>query len=101
MFLPPLSLLILTSYFKLKEEKNFVIGTARDLSAKALRELAAIYPKNRLALIELDITDVTSVKKAAEEAAALLPNGLDYLINNAGISLQTMTPFEDLCVSHV
>lgn len=80
----------------LKEEKNFVIGTARDLSAKALQELAAIYPKNRLALIELDITDVTSVKKAAEEAAALLPNGLDYLINNAGISLQIMTPFEDL-----
>jgi NAD(P)-dependent dehydrogenase (short-subunit alcohol dehydrogenase family) len=89
------------SCFKLKEEKNFVISTARDLSAKALQDLAAIYPKNRLALIELDVTDVTSAKTAAEEAAALLPNGLDYLINNAGISLQMMTSFEDLCVSHV
>ena len=85
----------------MKEEENFVIGTARDLSAKALQELAAIYPKNRLALIELDITDITSVKKASEEAAALLPNGLDYLINNASISLQIMTPLEVLCVSHV
>lgn len=85
----------------MKEEENFVIGTARDLSSKGLQELAAIYPKDRLALIELDITNITSVKKAAEEAAALLPNGLDYLINNAGICLQIMTPFEDLCVYHV
>jgi len=82
----------------LKEENNFVIATARDLSVKALQELAEIYPTTRLALVELNVTDVASIKKAAEEVATLLPNGLDYLINNAGISPQPMTSFEDLCV---
>jgi NAD(P)-dependent dehydrogenase (short-subunit alcohol dehydrogenase family) len=82
----------------LKDEDNFVIATARDISAKGLKELAAKYPKTRLALVELDVTDVTSIKKAAEEVTTLLPNGLDYLINNAGISPQPMTSFEDLCV---
>lgn len=65
------------------------------------QELAAIYPKNHRTFIELYITDVTSVKKATEETAALLPNRLDCLIDNAGISLQAPTPFQDWGVSHV
>ncbi|EDR12976.1 uncharacterized protein LACBIDRAFT_312065 [Laccaria bicolor S238N-H82] len=80
----------------LKEENNFVIATARDIRAKGLQELASKYPKTRLALIELNVTDVASIEKAAEEVATLLPNGLDYLINNAGIMPQPMTSFEDL-----
>lgn len=82
----------------MKEENNFVIATARDLSAKGLQEVAANYPETRLALVELNVADVASIKKAAEEVATLLPNGLDYLINNAGINPQPMTSFEDLCV---
>ena len=88
----------LTCCCQLKEEDNFVIATARDVSAKSLQELTAKYPKTRLALVELNVTDVASIKKAAEEVATLLPNGLDYLINNAGIMPQPMTSFEDLCV---
>lgn len=80
----------------LKEENNFVIATARDLSAKDLQEVAANYPETRLALVELNVADVASIKKAAEEVATLLPDGLDYLINNAGINPQPMTSFEDL-----
>jgi hypothetical protein len=60
-----------------------IYTTARDLSVKGLQELAAKYPKTRLALIELNVTDVASIKKASEEVATLLPNGLDYLFNNA------------------
>ena len=82
----------------MKEENNLVIATARGLSAKGLQELAAKYSKTCLAPVELNVTDVASIKKAAEEVATLLPNGLDYLINNAGISPQPMTSFEDLCV---
>ncbi|KIJ97239.1 glycosyltransferase family 39 protein [Laccaria amethystina LaAM-08-1] len=55
-----------------------IYTTARDLSVKGLQELAAKYPKTRLALIELNVTDVASIKKASEEVATLLPNGLDH-----------------------
>ena len=74
-----------------------VIATTLGLSANGLQELAAKYPKTCLALLKLNV-NVASIKKAAEEVERLLPNGLDYLINNAGISPQPMTSFEDLCV---
>ena len=39
---------------------------------------------DRLQLIKLDTTDDASVQAAAAEVAKLKPDGLDYLINNAG-----------------
>ena len=74
------------------------IATTLGLSANGLQELAAKYPKTCLALVKLNVTNVASIKKAAEEVAMLLPDGLDYLINNAGISPRPMTSFEDLWV---
>ncbi|KAF8877995.1 hypothetical protein BD779DRAFT_1803795 [Infundibulicybe gibba] len=37
-----------------------------------------------------------SIKRGVTEATALLPSGLDYLIHNAGVNFQPLTPFEEL-----
>lgn len=51
---------------------------------------------NSLKLVELDISSQQSVDKAVETVTPLLPNGLDYLVNNAGKNPQPKTSFEDL-----
>lgn len=73
---------------------NFVIATARDTTAPSLIDLAARYPKERLRLVKLDVTNPENVQKAVTEATELLPEGLDYLVHNAGI--QPTTKFEDM-----
>ncbi|KAF8182633.1 hypothetical protein BJ912DRAFT_977346 [Pholiota molesta] len=71
-----------------KDESNFVIATARNA-------LAAKHPEH-LKLVELDISSQESVDKAVETVTPLLPNGLDYLVNNAGKNPQPTTSFEEL-----
>jgi len=64
---------------------NFVLATARNPNASAgLQELVASTPKDRLVTFALDIGSEDAIKAGAAEAAKYLPNGLDYLINNAG-----------------
>ncbi|KAL4242293.1 NAD(P)-binding domain superfamily protein [Abortiporus biennis] len=72
----------------LKNPQNQVLATGRNLdSAKGLQELRKQYPDvKRLALIALDISKPETIIKAAEETDKILPNGLDVLISNAGIS---------------
>ncbi|KAF8184692.1 hypothetical protein BJ912DRAFT_1032348 [Pholiota molesta] len=78
----------------LKDEANFVIATARDISTP---ELQALLAKNsRVKAIALDITSQESVDAAVAAATPLLPNGLDYLVNNAGKNPQPTTSFEAL-----
>ncbi|KAF8193700.1 hypothetical protein BJ912DRAFT_960133 [Pholiota molesta] len=79
----------------LKDEANFVIATARDVSGSELQALAKTHP-NTLKVVELDITSQESVDRAVEAVTPLLPNGLDYLVNNAGKNPQPTTAFEDL-----
>ncbi|KAF9475581.1 NAD(P)-binding protein, partial [Pholiota conissans] len=79
----------------LQDEANFVIATARNISGPELKTLAAKNPEH-LKLIQLDITSQESVDSAVEAATALLPNGLDYLVNNAGKNPQPTTSFENL-----
>ncbi|KAF8970778.1 hypothetical protein BDZ97DRAFT_2071499 [Flammula alnicola] len=57
---------------------NFVIATTRNVNTLELQALAAKNPKS------------------LKLPPALLPNGLDYLVNNAGKNLQPTTRFEDL-----
>lgn len=47
----------------------------------------------------MDVADTSSVRQAAETAAALLPNGLDWLISNAGVALQPGVTYEDWYVA--
>ncbi|KAL9065700.1 MAG: hypothetical protein Q9157_007384 [Trypethelium eluteriae] len=61
-----------------------VFATARG-DAPALEELAKS-PPGRVMLVKLDVTDESSIKEAAAEIEANLQGeGLDILINNAGI----------------
>ncbi|PPQ95079.1 hypothetical protein CVT25_002602 [Psilocybe cyanescens] len=79
----------------LKNNSNFVIATSRNANAPALVALASKHPK-ALKVIELDVESPSSIEKAVAEVTPLLPNGLDYLINNAGKNPQPSAKFEDL-----
>ncbi|KAF8888270.1 hypothetical protein BD779DRAFT_1623750 [Infundibulicybe gibba] len=81
----------------LNDKKNFVIASARDPSAsEGLSALSAKFSREHLAITQFDIADPESIKRGAAEATMLLPNGLDYLIHNAGVSLQPFTPFREV-----
>lgn len=53
-------------------------------------------PAARIDLVQLDVTDPSSVTAAVSAVSKLLPNGLDALVSNAGADLQTMVPMEKL-----
>jgi len=81
----------------LKNPSNFVIATARNLRhADELQALVAKYPKDRVAVVQLDLADPESIQRAAVEAKKLLPEGLDTLVGNAGSNDQPVPTFEDL-----
>ncbi|KAH9938915.1 hypothetical protein B0H21DRAFT_698662 [Amylocystis lapponica] len=83
----------------LKEPDNVIVAGARDPSgAQALNDLKAQY-QGRLELVPFDLGDRAMIEKAAELTSAFLPNGLDYLINNAALSLQPIVTFADLDVT--
>jgi NAD(P)-dependent dehydrogenase (short-subunit alcohol dehydrogenase family) len=67
-------------------EVKLVIASARKTS-DALTKLAAANP-GRVFIVTLEVTDVPSVQKAAEQVRAILKEHnatLDVLFNNAGI----------------
>jgi NAD(P)-dependent dehydrogenase (short-subunit alcohol dehydrogenase family) len=64
-----------------------------------LQTLISGYPKDRVALLQLDLGSSESIEKAAVEATKLLPDGLDCLVGNAGANDQPTASFEDLFVS--
>lgn len=70
-----------------------VIATARDVSAPTLKTLADATPKERLHLITLDVSKEDQYPEVLKAVEAVLPNGLDYLIVNAAIDLQTYKTF--------
>lgn len=81
--------------------RGFGLALARDLASRAdigkifatargdspaLNELAEKSP-DRVTIVKLDVTDQNSIKKAAAEVQAKLGGqGLDILINNAGVA---------------
>ncbi|KAM0746053.1 NAD(P)-binding protein [Meredithblackwellia eburnea MCA 4105] len=74
-----------------KEKDSFVIATARDPSAaKGLQALVAANP-GRIHALKMDVTSEGSVKAAVNEVESLnlVKNGVDVLINNAGVALGT------------
>ncbi|KAL7904964.1 putative short-chain dehydrogenases/reductase [Trichoderma velutinum] len=82
----------------LKNPENKVVATARNAAgSEELQALAQRFPEdNRLALIDLDITDIDSINRAVADVDLLLPGGLDNLISNAGVAYQPMTSFEEM-----
>ncbi|KAI0789876.1 hypothetical protein C8Q75DRAFT_818563 [Abortiporus biennis] len=81
-----------------KDPENLVIATARNPSAsEGLQELSKQYDNsNRLVLLRFDVSNFDDIDKVAQEVDQLLPNGLDYLVNNAGISRQLLVTYDDL-----
>ncbi|PPR06690.1 LOW QUALITY PROTEIN: hypothetical protein CVT26_001451 [Gymnopilus dilepis] len=75
---------------------NYVIATGRNISVISLQELTSKYPQDRLQIIQLDVADRVSVDEAVKKLWSLLPEGLDYLVNNAGVHPQPWAKFEDL-----
>ncbi|XP_042336698.1 C-factor-like [Sceloporus undulatus] len=84
-----------------------VFATCRDpqgSSAQALKTLASKHPN--LVILKLESTDEASIKAAAKEAEAhLAGNGLNLLVNNAGImppsTLESVTQEDMLSVYRV
>ncbi|SCV04266.1 LAME_0H17084g1_1 [Lachancea meyersii CBS 8951] len=75
------------------ESKNTIIATARKPEdAAELNEWSAKHPNVKI--LKLDVISSESVQAAAEEAAKILPEGLDVLVSNAGF-LKNIGPFLD------
>lgn len=89
------------SYFmkQLKGNDNVVIATARNTAASTgLQELKSKHRDGQLHLIDLDVTNIESIQRSAQETNRLLPGGLDNLISNAGVNPNPLTSFEDMFV---
>ena len=89
----------------LLDKNNYVFATMRsvptDVSAP-IKNLQARYlneEDDRLSLVKLDTTDEASVKAAVAEVAKVKPDGIDYLINNAG-GLVLIIWARLLCLDH-
>jgi NAD(P)-dependent dehydrogenase (short-subunit alcohol dehydrogenase family) len=85
---------------QLKDPKNLVIATARNTAGSSgLQNLKTQYPQNdRLILLDLDVSKVESIRAAVKTLEPLLPNGLDNLVSNAGVSYSSMKTFEEMYV---
>jgi len=77
----------------LESPNNIVIASARNISAEGLKALAAKGLPGKLYTVTLDVTDYDAYAGAVAETEKFLPNGLDYLIVNAGVDLQTNAAF--------
>lgn len=85
----------------LKTPENKVIATARNTKKSAgLQDLAAQYPADRLALVDLDVTSEESIAAAVEQVTKILGEGegLDHLISNAGVNDLALIPFDEVYV---
>jgi NAD(P)-dependent dehydrogenase (short-subunit alcohol dehydrogenase family) len=70
---------------QLSSTDSTIFALARNPSnAKDLQEL--VKQNKNIHTLRLDAADEVSIKAAAEEVSKLAPNGIDILINNAGIS---------------
>ncbi|KAH9949591.1 hypothetical protein B0H21DRAFT_727543 [Amylocystis lapponica] len=76
----------------LEDPENIVVAGIRNLSgAQALDDLGTKH-SGRLSIVPFDLADPAKIEKAAELTSALLPTGLDCIINNAGVNFEPATP---------
>ncbi|KAJ6188089.1 hypothetical protein N7519_002997 [Penicillium mononematosum] len=79
-----------------KTEVGTIIATARQDNSIRLKEIASA-SSGRVQVIKLDVTNESSVKEAALAAEHQLQGkGLDYLVNNAGVSDWSPTGLEGM-----
>lgn len=78
---------------------NCIVAGVRQ-SSESLDKLASDH-KGRVVVLKVQVTDEDSVSQFAQNAARVLPNGLDVLINNVGImkySEDAQNPIETMYV---
>lgn len=75
----------------LRSPSNIVIATARNPSqASSLQGLQSKSPQ-QLHVLQLDVTDESQIRQFVKDATRVLGDrGLDYLLNNAGVSDPSM-----------
>ncbi|KAH9912297.1 NAD-P-binding protein, partial [Epithele typhae] len=82
----------------IQRSDTLVIATCRDPAKSTTLSALAADASNKLHVVPLDVTSTTSAAAAAKTIAALLgpEQGIDYLINNAGINPwpQTETAYD-------
>ncbi|KAJ6138821.1 Short-chain dehydrogenase/reductase SDR [Penicillium samsonianum] len=79
-----------------KTEVGPIIATARQDNSARLKEIESASP-GRVHMVNLDVTNESSVKEAvAAVERQLQGKGLDYLINNAGVSDWSPTGLEGM-----
>ncbi|KAK9866547.1 hypothetical protein WJX84_011169 [Apatococcus fuscideae] len=75
----------------LLEKNNYVFATMRSIPTDAAAPIKNLQNKylneedDRLHLVKLDTTDEASISAAVAEIQKVKPEGIDYLINNAGV----------------
>lgn len=74
---------------QLIQDGHTVVGTARDISGRN-KTKASELEKLGATVVEMDITNDTSVNRGVETAAQKM-NGIDVLINNAGVGVLGLT----------
>lgn len=62
---------------------NTIVATARNPTGSY--GLSQLIDNKNVFAVKMDISDKNSIKAAAEEISTIIPNGIDVLINNAGI----------------
>jgi len=65
-------------------ENKVVAGARKPHESEGLQQLLRVHP-NRLTLVVIDVESDESVKAAAKAVTESHPEGIDYLLNNAGI----------------
>ncbi|EPB87850.1 hypothetical protein HMPREF1544_05379 [Mucor circinelloides 1006PhL] len=79
---------------QLAAKGNTVIACARNPGSAA--GLQKLVDNKHVFAVKMDTTSLESIKSAAEEVAKYAPQGIDVLINNAGIGGEKATKPEDL-----
>ncbi|KAJ5129970.1 Short-chain dehydrogenase/reductase SDR [Penicillium bovifimosum] len=79
-----------------KSEVGTIIATARRDNSAQINEIASA-SSGRVQMVKLDVTDESSVKKAVGVVERQLQGkGLDYLVNNAGVTDWSPTGLEGM-----
>jgi NAD(P)-dependent dehydrogenase (short-subunit alcohol dehydrogenase family) len=79
-----------------KTEVGTIIATARQDNSAQLKSIASA-SSGRVQIVQLDITDESSVEESvAAVERQLQGKGLDYLVNNAGVSDLSPTGLEGM-----
>lgn len=84
-----------------KTEVGTIIATARQDNSARLKEISSA-SAGRVQIVKLDVTNESSMKEAvAAVERQLQGKGLDYLVNNAGVSDWSPTGLEGMYVEYL